>query len=1083
MTDPQTAGSGYERSFRSISALANVDDEIAYYTDGTIVLALDESVFYKYNGTTWEVYSWPGAFSSGNLLEGADIDLVTAGENVTISRGGDTILLLDHTGNPMVEYARSALGTAGSAGTALGDAVSGQVVEVPPGTYGDDHVLPAGVVLVGVSQEKCVLTGQITLGNGSAIWNLSVVRTANDANILKGLVGPTSGTANVKNCTINVAQSGSGNAYGVYQPGGTQSVTCYYCQIDASSGSGESHGVYHDTTASGPGTLINHTCFITGGHTGVVSFGDEPGSWSQSTNSGYGGAKIYFRLQSPQSYPEGCMYWTIRVLSGSVPGISQISTSPTSPSLTHEEEGYRSGDYIIIPNDINWQTFYTDGYLAIQPGGFASWAISAQVTRLEWVMDGDRIVLWDYQSPSSASTYLYYCKIGASTKCLNATGGDSISVYACQYDPASTSGTITLLPGDRAAYNHTHAQLHDAVTISDTTTVDLTLVGQALSAAVLPGGIKLDDLGVPDDNTDLNASTTRHGLLPKLSGNADHALKGDGTWATSGDAWVLQENHSSSCDGATTDFSASTYYQQGKTMVWLNGLLQTPGVDYSENIDNQTLSFSIAPIAGDSLIVAYIVGEIGVVPSGPYTTLSGTEVVVLTIVHDHTTESDGSLSPADLVSAYLSDGVGALAITDHDLVSVQPDGITSKIEANECTTSNGHVLSLGCNYTRGATTAIQSIINGVDAAGGMSVLAHPNWSVGFSLPNMQTLTGYRGIEIYNHIVASGAGGSSPITYPGFCIDKWDSLLTNTRKDIWGFAGDDYHSTTSLRGRNRGRLKVFVDSNSTTNILNAIASGNFVAEVGNAGVTPGIPYVSNLDVSVTCVGATKIRFVGQNGTLLEEDSGETGSYGFVGTEGYVRIEAVGDYAEGFDSAIDTANEWGVSGGTWAVNSGVLQQSNDTIGPFWLILKRHLYGDIGATCYFCLRSSGPDRQIGFLFNLLDINNTYYLQLLDNVPDGFRFYKWVGGVSTLVGSHIIDIADNIWYRIRLNYTQATGTIQARIWQMSGAEPGVWHINTTDTSLSVGGAFGFRSRYASDIDNLYIDGFKTYYQPIALG
>lgn len=43
--------------------------------------------------------------------------------------------------------------------------------------------------------------------------------------------------------------------------------------------------------------------------------------------------------------------------------------------------------------------------------------------------------------------------------------------------------------------------------------------------------IKLDDLAEPDDNTDLNATTSRHGLLPKLSGFTSHFLRGDGTWA------------------------------------------------------------------------------------------------------------------------------------------------------------------------------------------------------------------------------------------------------------------------------------------------------------------------------------------------------------------------------------------------------------------------------------------------------------------------------------------------------------------------------------------------------------------------
>ena len=44
--------------------------------------------------------------------------------------------------------------------------------------------------------------------------------------------------------------------------------------------------------------------------------------------------------------------------------------------------------------------------------------------------------------------------------------------------------------------------------------------------------IKLDDLETPDDNTDLNATTTRHGLLPKLSGSISQFLRGDGNWAT-----------------------------------------------------------------------------------------------------------------------------------------------------------------------------------------------------------------------------------------------------------------------------------------------------------------------------------------------------------------------------------------------------------------------------------------------------------------------------------------------------------------------------------------------------------------------
>jgi hypothetical protein len=42
---------------------------------------------------------------------------------------------------------------------------------------------------------------------------------------------------------------------------------------------------------------------------------------------------------------------------------------------------------------------------------------------------------------------------------------------------------------------------------------------------------KLDDFGTPDDNTDLDATTGRHGLLPKLGGGTTNFLRADGTYA------------------------------------------------------------------------------------------------------------------------------------------------------------------------------------------------------------------------------------------------------------------------------------------------------------------------------------------------------------------------------------------------------------------------------------------------------------------------------------------------------------------------------------------------------------------------
>jgi hypothetical protein len=58
--------------------------------------------------------------------------------------------------------------------------------------------------------------------------------------------------------------------------------------------------------------------------------------------------------------------------------------------------------------------------------------------------------------------------------------------------------------------------------------------------------IKLDDLAAPDDNTDLDASTSKHGLLPKLGGGTTNFLRADGTWAAAGGAYQLYAENPSS---------------------------------------------------------------------------------------------------------------------------------------------------------------------------------------------------------------------------------------------------------------------------------------------------------------------------------------------------------------------------------------------------------------------------------------------------------------------------------------------------------------------------------------------------------
>lgn len=79
--------------------------------------------------------------------------------------------------------------------------------------------------------------------------------------------------------------------------------------------------------------------------------------------------------------------------------------------------------------------------------------------------------------------------IGDLAAIVSALGGKSnVGHGHAVGDISGLGGAATLsvgtTPGTVAAGNHTHSQLHDAVTITDTDTIDLTLTGQQISGAV-----------------------------------------------------------------------------------------------------------------------------------------------------------------------------------------------------------------------------------------------------------------------------------------------------------------------------------------------------------------------------------------------------------------------------------------------------------------------------------------------------------------------------------------------------------------------------------------------------------------------
>lgn len=102
-------------------------------------------------------------------------------------------------------------------------------------------------------------------------------------------------------------------------------------------------------------------------------------------------------------------------------------------------------------------------------------------------------------------------------------------------DKAHTQNTDTKLTTDGSTALIDSGTLKTNLACDAGVTIDGVDVGDH-SARHESGGadaIKLDDLSAPDDNTDLNFSTSKHGLVPKGT-NVGHYLKDDGSWADPG---------------------------------------------------------------------------------------------------------------------------------------------------------------------------------------------------------------------------------------------------------------------------------------------------------------------------------------------------------------------------------------------------------------------------------------------------------------------------------------------------------------------------------------------------------------------
>lgn len=157
-------------------------------------------------------------------IAGSISDEANSGPWVDISEGRigvslNTIMVMHKNGSVATEYQATDVGF----DLAITGASNGDIVLLPNCTLSDDHVIKAGVSVVAFNRENTIFTGEITLGNNSILYNVSVIRSAGTDEVNYCIVGPSTAgsTAKVLNCQITGSVTDNGICYAFHVLPGT----------------------------------------------------------------------------------------------------------------------------------------------------------------------------------------------------------------------------------------------------------------------------------------------------------------------------------------------------------------------------------------------------------------------------------------------------------------------------------------------------------------------------------------------------------------------------------------------------------------------------------------------------------------------------------------------------------------------------------------------------------------------------------------------------------------------------------------------------------------------------------------------
>lgn len=264
-------------------------------------------------------------------------------------------------------------------------------------------------------------------------------------------------------------------------------------------------------------------------------------------------------------------------------------------------------------------------------------------------------------------------------------------------------------------------------------------------------------------------------------------------------------------------------------------------------------------------------------------------------LHTHTTRSDGSLTPDEVIDIYADKDFDFLVFADHLYQSPDNESdrllTVSGIEIHTSTdVREGHFHIVGVGMDKeidisNCRESVQDAIDEINRCGGAAILAHPAWSLN-SPAMILNLKNICAMEVYTTLSAKPYGvrpDSSMIS----------DLVSTQGRLIPLVAVDDAHVYEGEQGVSYIWLKT--DVLDKRHIVSALKRGDFYASQG-----PRFSYEFSPDkksIKVRCTDAREVVFFSDalgSDRVFGKEKGDTPpinevEYRFVSSESYVRFE--------------------------------------------------------------------------------------------------------------------------------------------------------------------------------------------------